>query len=143
MTLIQKIAGLTPEQREKLDAIKDESGLNAFASENGIELTDEDRADALAYFETGVIPMSDDDMDAVTGGGSKNSEAETKAKADGRIYNLPGGTGDLCGCAHDYKFARSKRKIRGTSNFNPFYYFYHDIKCYQCNGTWWSWEHDS
>ena len=42
MTLTQKIANLTPEQQDK--------------------------EEVLAHFENGVIPMSDDDMDAVAGG---------------------------------------------------------------------------
>ena len=148
MTLTQKIANLTPEQREKLGTVKDEAALNAFATENGIELTDEDKKDALAYFETGVTPMSDDDMDAVAGGGSKNSEAEAKAKKDGRTYNLPGNTGALCNCAHDYKFARYRTTVRVNKiSFNEGQeiwvdvYRYDDIKCYKCNGTWSSWEH--
>jgi len=43
MTLMQKFANLTPEQRKKLGAVKDESALNAFADENGIELTEQEK----------------------------------------------------------------------------------------------------
>ena len=145
MTLTQKIASLTPEQREKLGTVKDEKALVAFAAEAGIELTEQDKKDALAYFENGVIPMSDDDMDAVAGGGSKNSEAEAKAKKDGRTYNLPGNTGTLCNCAHDYKFARSKTFVRPGQTIDLWVYsvyLYSDIKCYKCNRTFASWEHE-
>ena len=138
MTLIQKIASLTPEQREKLGAVKDEAALNAFATENGIELTEQDKKDALAYFENGVIPMSDDDMDAVAGGGKGgNPEAEAKAKADGRTYNLPAGN-RLCSCPHANQWSRSRTYVCDQTTCGTRYsiYSYDDIKCYKCNKTW-------
>jgi len=136
MTLTQKIAGLTPEQREKLGTVKDEAGLNAFIAENGIELTDEDKKEALAYFENGVTPMSDDDMEAVAGGTSKK-DAEKQAKADGRTvplpYRVPGSYSEQigCNCYYEKRWARSRQFKSKSGGVDT--YTYYDIKCYQCN----------
>ena len=139
MTLTQKIAGLTPEQREKLGTVKDEAGLNAFVAENSIELTDEDKKEALSYFETGVTPMSDDDMEAVAGGTSKD-DAEKKAKADGRTVGLPCIVPLLqylqdCNCHYKKRWARSK-ELKTARNGLSDIYTYYDVKCYQCNRKW-------
>ena len=136
MTLMEKIVKLTPEQREKLDSVKDEAALVAFAAENEIELTDGDKKAALSYFETGVVSMSDDDMEAVAGG-SQKSDSEKEAQADGRIYNLPGGN-NLCGCHSKNKWARSETFIGTTWSGTDFAktYRYDDIKCYKCKNCW-------
>ena len=138
MSLMEKFAKLTPEQREKFDSVKDENALVAFAAENGIELTEQDKKDALAYVENGVAPMSDDDMEAVAGGNAKKEESRKQAAADGRTIAVPignwqGGKG-CCACNNDHKWARSKQKdgFRDGSWWN----LYEDVKCYKCNNTW-------
>lgn len=68
MTLMNKFANLTPEQREKFAEAKNTAALDAFASEHGIELTDEEKQDTLEYIKTGVLPLSDDELDAAAGG---------------------------------------------------------------------------
>ena len=84
MTLMEKFAKLTPEQRGNLGAVKDEAALVAFAAESGIELTEQDKRDALAYFESGVLPMSDDDMAAVAGGEAAENDSSEEEKPEGR-----------------------------------------------------------
>ena len=142
MTLMEKIAKLTPEQREKLDSVKDEAALVAFAAENGIELTEQDKKDVLDYFENGITPISDDDMDAVAGGAAAKKSSPEKAAADGRTVPLPS-RNNLCYCHYENKWARSKTHIRDKITDIVTYrvYLFSDIKCYKCNKTWTSAEY--
>ena len=142
MTLMEKFASLTPEQREKLDEVKDEATLVAFAAENNIELTEQDKKDALDYFENDVVPMSDDDMEAVAGGAAAKKSSPEKAKADGRTVPMPVMMNRLCNCHHDNKWARSKVFVRAnitsTSSgaMETDTYRYEDVKCYKCGKQW-------
>ena len=43
MTLIEKFATLTPEQREKFKALKDGAGLDAFLAETGAAFSQEEK----------------------------------------------------------------------------------------------------
>ena len=69
MTLTEKFKGLTPGQREKFNALKDSAGLDAFLSETGLELTDEEKAQVLEYIASGKLPLADEELDNVAGGG--------------------------------------------------------------------------
>ena len=143
MTLMEKFAKLTPEQREKLNAVKDEAALIAFAAENGIELTEQDKRDALAYFESGVLPMSEDDMDAVAGGAAAKKTSPAKAAADGRLVPMPHShyfyhPFSYCSCHHDNKWAREVITTTSGYDANTVTHSstYIDIKCYKCNKQW-------
>jgi len=132
MTLMEKFASLTPEQREKFDEVNDEATLVAFAVENNIELTDEDKKKALTYVENGVVPMSDNDLEAVAGGANKDN-SPNRAAEDGRLIPLPVMTG-LCRCHHKNKWARSKETLKGELGLTNYRFI--DIKCYKCYNTW-------
>jgi len=68
MTLTGKFIGLTPEQREKFNALKDSVGLEAFLSETGLELKVEEKAQVLEYIASGILPLADEELDNVAGG---------------------------------------------------------------------------
>lgn len=71
MTLAEKFAGLTPEQKEKFLAVKTPEELEPFLAVEKIELTEEERKSALEYLTTGAVALGDDDLAAVAGGGLK------------------------------------------------------------------------
>jgi len=64
----EKFKGLTAEQKKKLDSVQDADGFRAFVAETGIELNEEEMAHIAEMFETGKIPLSDDDMEKTAGG---------------------------------------------------------------------------
>jgi len=68
MTIAEKFANLTPEQREKFNALKDGAGLDAFLSETGMELTAEEKAQVMKYIEFGKLPLSEEELENVAGG---------------------------------------------------------------------------
>jgi len=69
MTIAEKFANLTPEHLEKFKALKDSAGLDAFLTETGLELTAEEKAKVLQYIESGKLPLADEELDNVAGGG--------------------------------------------------------------------------
>ena len=69
MTLVEKLQELTPEQREKLDELKDIAKLDTFLSENALELTAVEKAQVIEFIETGKLPLSDEELDSAAGGG--------------------------------------------------------------------------
>ena len=68
MTLTQKFASISPEQREKFKALKDATALDAFLTENSLALTDEEKAQAIEYFSSGKLPLADEELENVAGG---------------------------------------------------------------------------
>ena len=71
------MTGFTPEMIEKAKAAKSADELLALAKENGTELTEEE---AKAYFEqlnSKSGELSDDELDAVAGGGCHASSGRT------------------------------------------------------------------
>ena len=69
MTLKEKFAKFTPEQQESfLVAVKDGAGLDAFLSENSLELTSEEKAQALEFLKSGKLPLSDEELKNAAGG---------------------------------------------------------------------------
>jgi len=69
MTLTEKFAALTPEQREQFKAVKTAEQLDAFLTDNKLELSVEEKAQALEYLEKGVLPLADEELENVAGGG--------------------------------------------------------------------------
>ena len=69
MTLTEKFANLTPGQREKFNALKDSAGLDTFLSETGLELTVEEKTQVLEYIASGKLPIADEELENVAGGG--------------------------------------------------------------------------
>ncbi|MCL2051501.1 MAG: hypothetical protein FWG91_07230 [Lachnospiraceae bacterium] len=65
----EKFVALTPVQREKLDELKDSAKLDAFLLENGCELTVEEKEMLIDFIETGKLPLSDEQLENVAGGG--------------------------------------------------------------------------
>ena len=130
MTLAQKFEKFSPEEQERLFAIQNAAELDTFLAETGQELSGDDKAKVLEYIGTGVAPLDDDDLEAIAGGQSKE-DSEMRAKADGRIVNLPA-AGGHCGnsCHHKHKWARRASIAIGSTVYD-----YYDVKCYKC-GVW-------
>ena len=112
MALQEKIMKLSPEQREKLFAVKDEAVLDAFVSEHGIELTAEERSEALVYLNKHEMPLSDEELDNVAGGGSRTPDdtllgLEPNYKCnfwEGKHAYINGGIGCI-DCKHAFKYS--------------------------------------
>jgi hypothetical protein len=68
MSIIEKIATLTPEQQESFSALKDSAALDAFLRDTGLELTNEEKEAALSLIENGKLPLADDELNEVAGG---------------------------------------------------------------------------
>lgn len=143
MTLMEKFATLTPEQREKFAEVKDAAALDAFVSEQGIDLTDEEKTQTLEYIKTGVLPLDDDELDAAAGGlwgyMDFSSFGHGDPMAEGR--SDPVGV-HPCGCEWQFD-------IRWPSGYVYADYLkrtptkpgvaiatYYDVKCYKCGRQW-------
>ena len=68
MTLMEKFATLAPEQQEQFKLIKNVEQLDAFLADNKLELPEEDRKQLLEYFETGKLPLADEELENAAGG---------------------------------------------------------------------------
>jgi len=68
MTLQEKFAALTPEQREQFSALKDRAGLDTFLTETCLELAADEKAQVLEYIASGQLPLADDELESVAGG---------------------------------------------------------------------------
>jgi hypothetical protein len=73
MTIIDRFMSLSHERKQGALAIQDVSGLDAFLSESGIELTSDEKADALAFLTSGKQSLGDEELDNVAGGGGGKS----------------------------------------------------------------------
>ena len=71
MTLLEKYKTLTPEQRQAFSTIKTALELDDFLAKSNITLSDEEKAQAVEYFDKGTLPLSDDDLESVAGGSGK------------------------------------------------------------------------
>lgn len=100
MALSEKIAKLTPEQKEKLVAVKDEAALDAFVSELGIELTVKDREQALEYFKTGKLSLADEELENVAGGGCRTQEWHCYSCGRSGTYEVPINQPGLWACPY-------------------------------------------
>ena len=74
MTITEKFAKLTPEQSRKFIALENGAELDAFLSNVGLELTDEEKAQVLEFIESGKMQLSDEDIENAAGG-FKNSSS--------------------------------------------------------------------
>ena len=74
MNITEKFSALTKEQHELFNAVRDGQGLETFLSKTAIELTPEEKNAALEFIASGLLPLDDDELDAVAGGCS-GSEA--------------------------------------------------------------------
>jgi len=72
MNITEKFSTLTQEQRELFNTVSDGAGLDTFLSQSGIELTAEEKAAALEFVASGLLPLDDDELDAVAGGCSSS-----------------------------------------------------------------------
>ena len=96
MNITEKFSTLTREQRELFNTVSDGAGLDTFLSKSGIELTPEEKAAALEFIASGLLPLDDDELDAVAGGCSGSSSvtyatcpkcgAEGTYKIEGNFY---------------------------------------------------------
>ena len=70
MNIQEKFENLTPEQREKLQAVKTEQELDAFLAEAGIEPTSEERAMLSEELKAKNAPreLADDELEEAAGG---------------------------------------------------------------------------
>ncbi|MCL2096227.1 MAG: hypothetical protein FWH10_04900 [Oscillospiraceae bacterium] len=99
MTITQKFATLTPEQREKFKELKDAAAgvvLDAFLDENNLALTDEEKAQALEYLKSGKLPLADEELENVAGGGCGG----VKCNECGGNMNGPGATVTCKSCGN-------------------------------------------
>ena len=133
MTITEKIAKLTPEQREKLGAFKDGTGLEAFLSEIGLDVTAKEKARVLEYITTGKLQLSDEEISTLAGGYRDEGSAEGREIQVGG-HRLVAGIGsrwfaETCGaCGTEGGiFAKSH-----SGDGNVFY----DCKCYNCGKQW-------
>ena len=69
MTLTEKFATLTPEQQEQFKSIKNADQLDALLAEQKIDLSAEEKAQTIEFIEKGIIPLVDEELDNVAGGG--------------------------------------------------------------------------
>lgn len=70
MTLLEKIEALTVEQQEKIAVAKNEQDLLAAISEDGIELTDEEKAEIARMTAPEEVSreLTDEEVSQVSGG---------------------------------------------------------------------------
>ena len=144
MSVIKKFNELTSEQQEAFNEIKSVEALDKFIADNNINLTDGEKSSVVVYLETGMMPLDDDDMDAVTGGKGGNTQTpEQKAAAEGRkflvrVYFTSITDGARCDCnkkgtiyaAVDegfQTFHQNGKNLNGR--------LYRNAKCYNCNLT--------
>ncbi len=139
MTLMERIANFTTEQKEKFIMITDLDALDSFAAEYGIELSNEDREKSKEYFENQRILLDDEELDAATGGGRGGAinppgyislkDAEKQALADYRRINMEE-ENVVCNCNHaGYTWARNCYWEGKTKKE------FSDLKCYYCGAT--------
>ena len=74
MTLTEKFGVLSPEQREKFNTVKDDAGLDSFLSETGVTLSSKEKAQVIAYIVSGKLPLADEELINIAGGGCGGSE---------------------------------------------------------------------
>gem|GEM_PF-783859 len=137
MSLTAKFNELTSEQQEAFKEIKSAEALDKFIADNNITLTDEEKSSVVEYIETGMMPLSDDDMGAVTGGkGSSTPDYAQMARNSGyhfRINKYSSSTAakcPSCGTA-GAMFSQNSFVRRQTSTYS--YDEYIKTRCFKCN----------
>jgi hypothetical protein len=138
MTLIEKIAALTPEQQEQAKAMGEAEQLIAFLTECGTALDDADRAEVKEYFDRGAVALSDEELENVAGGGCGPSDQEKRwaqqAAAEGRrVKYALGGQRDKCWQCGKVGSVYAVR-YHNTGDYQP-QHVWSDLKCYNCGLT--------
>ena len=104
MNITEKFSNLTREQREFFNTVRDGAGLEAFLGKSDIELTSEEKVAALEFIASGLLPLDDDELDAVAGGcsGSSSVTYGTCPKCGGEgTYKIEGNFYASCSaCGH-------------------------------------------
>lgn len=137
MTLIEKLAqleNLTPDQRERFAVSKDFAVLEALLSEQGIELTAEEKVQAAEYVKNGIQPLEDDDLVAVSGGNSDDAyiNVVTRHFKDENLSEYLGCP--VCGTPQVYSTTVKPKSVLVL--LTQYYYQWNDCKCKACNKTW-------
>ena len=140
MSLTAKFNGLTSEQQEAFGEVKSAEALDKFIADNNIILTDEEKSNVVEYIETGMMPLSDDDLDAVVGGKGNQTPLD-KARAEGRPIPFAFG-GMFVPCptcsssCETFMYASERVGIAGGGLKFAGVSRYDNCKCYNCNNTW-------
>ena len=103
MNITEKFSTLTQEQRELFNTVKDGAGLEAFLGQSGMMLTPEEKTAALEFVASGLLPLDDDELDAVAGGCSASDvRYGTCPKCGGEgTYKIEGNSYASCSaCGH-------------------------------------------
>ena len=135
MSLASKFNELTSEQQEVFKEVKSVESLDIFLTDNNIVLTDEEKANIIEYLKTGMMPLDDDDMDAVTGGKGSSPDYAQMARNSGynyRINKYSSSTAARCpNCrTSDAMFSQTPSRRGKHSMFT--YDEYIKTKCFKC-----------
>ena len=143
MTLIEKFATLTPAQRERFDALKDGTGLDAFLSETELELSAEEKEQATELITSGKLLIPDGELDAAVGASNDITRIAyennmKRARADGRSTLVEGRQRSLILQGYmpavcpkcNYRRVLWCRSLTAKTND---YYECVDTKCYRCD----------
>ena len=126
MALMKKIMELNAEQREKFFAVKDAAGFDLLLVESGIELTEDEKADVREYFETGRLPLSDEELENAAGGRGKGTDAAQAP--DAWKIHVP----TACKvCGMDGVYCQDR-----WGNIYPYELVFYDAICFKCNAQW-------
>jgi hypothetical protein len=68
MTLQERFATLTSEQKAQFKAAKTAEQFEAFIAESKLELSETEKRQALEYINTGAWPLADEELENVAGG---------------------------------------------------------------------------
>lgn len=90
--------------------------------------------------EADIIPLGDDELEAVAGGAPDSSRAETRnlmsskssAAADDRRTAIPEDVEGLCSCGPGHKWAKYWEVLMNNHSLRR----YRDVKCYSCGRQW-------
>ena len=143
MTLTERFAALTSEQREKWGLLKDSAGLDAFLSEAGLELTAEEKAQAASYIVSGKVAISDEELENVAGGGCKDYEDDWRrwaleegcgAKVERySIVSMKNEAGKCPFCDQHRGSLFGANCIDTTGRDGVTWGIYYNTKCYDCD----------
>ena len=137
MSLTAKFNELTSEQQEAFNEIKSVEALDKFLADNNITLTDEEKSSVVEYFETGMLPLSDDDMDAVTGGKGSTPDYAQMARNEGynfRVNKYGSSTAAKCPSCRTAGAMFSQNSLRRAIVQSPASSrdYYVKTKCFKC-----------
>jgi hypothetical protein len=141
MSIAEKYKNLSAEQREKFNALKDSAGLDIFLSETGMDMNPDEKAQVLQYIESGKLPLTDEELENVAGGGcfggdTKQQSWKKIAEFEGRLLPVKYLVNVIfkCGCCgeKDSMYARSM----DAEGIGSTLLIYYDCKCYNSGKSW-------